>query len=525
MISNNAKGIHGRPYQSFDGVQAAPGDSQNGFCTHVSILFPTWHRPFLALYEQVLYDLIQYIASLWPAGSERDEYVAAATIFRIPYWDWAAVPPAGQSVLPDSVGGSAFIMVNGPNGEQEIENPLFSYIFKPLNTSQLPDPPVSISIINLYTSNRNKFDLYPQTMRYPTTEDSSAASQNNILAEEMDINAASFRGRLFNLFTNYHDYTDFSNEAWIPTVNPEGYDSIESIHDQIHGITGGGGHMSYIEYSAFDPVFFLHHAMIDRIFSMWQVINPNSYVVPEPSTYSTFTMTSGQTQDATTPLTPFFEDLYGTFWTSNSVRSTRKLGYAYPETAGSENITAQVIFAVNSLYGTTTASSKHQKREKGVVSGHLYREWIVNIRVEKNALTSPFFIHVFLGPVEPDSSTWATSPSLVGSHFIFTKSLSSTCRDCDPSQMVSGSIPITTFLLSLVDDGKLASPGPSDVEPFIMRNFQYRIKLANGTEVANCDVPSLKLSIVSADVTVPVDNWDLPKWGAMRGSMDVEMGS
>ena len=57
----------------------------------------------------------------------------------------------------------------------------------------------------------------------------------------------------------YNDYTTFSNEAWIADDNPAGYDSLESIHDQIHGLTGSGGHMTYIHYSAFDPLFWLHH--------------------------------------------------------------------------------------------------------------------------------------------------------------------------------------------------------------------------------------------------------------------------
>ena len=48
---NHLPGIHGRPYLPFDNVQATTGNGDNGYCTHVSILFPTWHRPYLALYE------------------------------------------------------------------------------------------------------------------------------------------------------------------------------------------------------------------------------------------------------------------------------------------------------------------------------------------------------------------------------------------------------------------------------------------------------------------------------------------
>jgi tyrosinase len=48
-------GIHGMPYKPWNGV----GSSTNwqntsrfgGYCTHSSILFLTWHRPYLALYE------------------------------------------------------------------------------------------------------------------------------------------------------------------------------------------------------------------------------------------------------------------------------------------------------------------------------------------------------------------------------------------------------------------------------------------------------------------------------------------
>lgn len=44
-------GMHGAPYISWNGVEAAPGASLSGYCSHSSVLFPTWHRPYLALYE------------------------------------------------------------------------------------------------------------------------------------------------------------------------------------------------------------------------------------------------------------------------------------------------------------------------------------------------------------------------------------------------------------------------------------------------------------------------------------------
>ncbi|RKF78107.1 Tyrosinase [Golovinomyces cichoracearum] len=139
----NIAGIHGRPFKSFDGVEPQPGNQNNGYCTHVSILFPTWHRPYLALYEQILYGTIQEIAQRYPAGVMRDRYSAAAVKFRIPYWDWAATRSAGEKILPDSIVQSSGINVNGPNGRQLIANPLYSYRFQPLDPAQLPNNPAS----------------------------------------------------------------------------------------------------------------------------------------------------------------------------------------------------------------------------------------------------------------------------------------------------------------------------------------------------------------------------------------------
>jgi tyrosinase len=80
---------------------------------------------------------------MFPEGEVRDKYTTAAQSFRIPYWDWAAAPAPGQSSFPSSVGGSPWIDADGPAGVQTIANPLFSYQFQPLNTTELPNLPVS----------------------------------------------------------------------------------------------------------------------------------------------------------------------------------------------------------------------------------------------------------------------------------------------------------------------------------------------------------------------------------------------
>jgi tyrosinase len=56
-----------------------------------------------------------------------------------------------------------------------------------------------------------------------------------------------------------HDYGDFS-------------DGLEEIHNGIHGWVGGRcGDMSNVALAAFDPIFWSHHCMIDRLFWLWQL--------------------------------------------------------------------------------------------------------------------------------------------------------------------------------------------------------------------------------------------------------------
>jgi tyrosinase len=52
--------------------------------------------------------------------------------------------------------------------------------------------------------------------------------------------------------------------------------ALEQLHDAVHGWTGG--HMGLVPVAAFDPVFWAHHCMIDRIWWLWQVRNGNANI-------------------------------------------------------------------------------------------------------------------------------------------------------------------------------------------------------------------------------------------------------
>ncbi|OTB08796.1 hypothetical protein M426DRAFT_7516 [Hypoxylon sp. CI-4A] len=525
-------GIHGAPALTWADVQPTPGNEHSGYCTHVSILFPTWHRPYLALYEQVLYNIVQFIASLYPPELQ-DRFQRAAVAFRIPYWDWAATPPDGVSALPLSVGGSPMVNISGPNGIQSISNPLFSYTFNPFNGSTFPDFP---------------YNVWRETKRAPRPVNSANATSNNsFVAHAFDVHLPSIQQRLYNIFANYPNYTTFSNEAWVPYNNNGTYDSIESLHDVIHTVGGGVyGHFAIIAYSGFDPLFWLHHTNVDRIFAMWQVLYNNSYVVPQSAVYSSHTTSPGQVEDVQTALTPFFVNETH-FWTSEMVRDHTVFGYTYADVANKSR--QEVITTINQRYGNfspasmlrdssvtrehsggqeTHLSQRSPPRVNGlswnsqsstrpsinaIFTNDKYREWIANIRVSKHAMRSSFSIHLFLGEVPSDASSWPVSPSLVGTLGVF-------AHRGTHGQMsrrkITGTVPLTSALVHMVTSGKIESLDVDNIEPFLKSNLELRVCLVNGTVVGAHEVDELKVQIVSSMVRAPKSEDELSEWGAIE---------
>jgi tyrosinase len=51
---------------------------------------------------------------------------------------------------------------------------------------------------------------------------------------------------------------------------------LEDQHNAVHGWVGGA--MGIVPIAAFDPIFFAHHTMIDRLWYLWQLRNPNGGV-------------------------------------------------------------------------------------------------------------------------------------------------------------------------------------------------------------------------------------------------------
>jgi tyrosinase len=171
----------------------------------------------------------------------------------IPWWDWSSDVSRSEGI-PEAFADETI------NGRQS--NPLYK------------------THINVPTSNP-PLDL--DTIRMP--------GRPSALPNNDDVN------RVLSL----SDFGDFNDE-------------LEDLHDRVHGWTGGT--MGRVATAAFDPIFWSHHCMIDRIWWLWQLRHGNS----------------GIPQDMLDMVLQPFN------LTVRSVLNIYKLGYDYASTQVFENI-------------------------------------------------------------------------------------------------------------------------------------------------------------------------------------------
>ncbi|KAF8523809.1 hypothetical protein JB92DRAFT_1518313 [Gautieria morchelliformis] len=560
--------IHGRPYIPFDGVGVK--GSFGGYCTHSSILFPSWHRPYLALFEQSLSKHVHEIAREYKDAADKERYLKAADRFRLPYWDWATEP-----TLPDIIAIQETVNVHLPNGSRaSIKNPLFGYYFNPVYSDfgdGLPD--------------EKTWEAWQSTYRYPTTTDAKAKSEPSLMQSTLKNNRLTLRDRTYNILTQIKDYGMFSHDASSGNEHPPaGFDSIEAIHNQIHGLTGRNGHMGVVDYAAFDPVFWMHHANVDRLFAMWQCLNPDAYVTPLKSEAGTFTRKPGEIENVESPLTPF-RRTPDKFWKSNEVRDTKVFCYTYPELSKLDSVPAEegrlrLSKDINRLYGPTVpaaqpvpkplappasvpapvgkgpsvpelsapgpqtaplpkATEKGPGSEKTTSSEHKpapvstsedqqsHHEWLANIAVEKYAVKSTFFVHIFLGDIDDDHKKWGIHPNLVGTHVVFANNAEFTgCERCrhahEKKKVVTGTIPLTGCLGTRL--GGIYNLAPDKVTPYLQKNLHWRVQKHDGSAVDLKDVPSLKVSVGHAVAELSQTAHGFTSWGDIQLHAKVTRG-
>ncbi|KAI2628284.1 Di-copper centre-containing protein [Xylaria nigripes] len=345
-------GIHGMPYAPYNGVGPVPGYSWGGFCPHQSPQLISWHRAYLALYEQVLGNEVQRLA-LEYTHDEASAYRDASQKFRLPYWDWALDPTLPPSTTQEN------IKVNGPNGELVLHNPLYNYRWQtyPLNSTQFPGQDNVGS--STTRAGNNGFD--PDLV-------------NGALSNATDM----IKDSVYRTFSAAASYDEMASMAGSGT-------SFESPHNMIHDFVGGT--FVALDLTAFDSLFMLHHCNLDRLAAIWTSIHSNDLIQTQPfNSQGLYSTAKGEPITADSPLKPFYQADGKSFHTGKTVATTEVFGYTYPDISGpNQGRRGKTIAKVNKMYGDLAVSSTSM------------RGWFVSIQVDRVDLPLPCSIDVYLG--------------------------------------------------------------------------------------------------------------------------------
>ncbi|PGH28693.1 hypothetical protein GX50_08562 [[Emmonsia] crescens] len=497
-------GIHGYPYVSWDGVEGLGGA---GYCSHGSTLFPVWHRPYLAMYEERIWRHAQSIANSYPPTT-RGTYQRAALGLRIPYWDWAKDPELPRSVIAPEFN------INTPQGMRTIRNPLYTYAVKPTAEEHFPN---------------DLLFKYPNTVRNPNLE---GVFQTEKIQRTLNANGALIRINTYQLLASETNYTVFSTDS----IKGQGgsNNNLENLHGLIHGSVGGHeGHMTYTPWSSYDPIFWLHHTNIDRIFAMWQALHPESYVQPLPNAGGDFMKRPGTWEDSKTPLAPF-RDANNEFYNAETSRSLRPFGYTYPEIKDwgvtPAQLSRNVRMAVNQLYNrpgdnnkkrstALTARAAHHhamikhKRMPNLAEdtlddlkklnfkvkeffedlgkfsltnfinlsiNNLEKQWVINIRANKFALPNAYNIHFFLSEPPEASCDWPYAPNLIGTFASFASSAGS---PANTTRNMYGQIPLSHVLAVVWNSKMILDLKDTTVLPLLENHLEWRVQDMTGKVV------------------------------------------
>lgn len=212
-----------RGYQHYAGIHGLP---LPGYCVHndaagilgnlqVGPLFLPWHRAYLYFFELALQD----------AGRD--------TTVTLPWWDWTT-DPALRSEIP---GAYAMQSVDGQ------PNPLYQGPIIDIPESQWEGARETLATATGITPG----PLPAVTFRQPGALPAAPPR----LPTQQEVNDA----------LSAPSYVDFSQR-------------IEQIHNGVHVWVGGT--MSEIPVAAYDPLFYAHHTMIDRLWWLWQLQHPGA---------------------------------------------------------------------------------------------------------------------------------------------------------------------------------------------------------------------------------------------------------
>jgi tyrosinase len=237
-------------------------------------------------------------------------------------------------------------------------------------TTTIANPLFQYSFTNADYRARYFVGFQAQTLTTLRNPADVRTSQNTVANANMINTYAARRQNTYNLFS-IPTFREFSNTAFTTGGTPNAWTSVESVHNQVHAAVGGStpgmqGHMSTVDYSSFDPIFWLHHVQVDRLIAMYQATHPGQVVTPQNAT-AVFArrLRPGDLDTIDTPLWPFRKP-NGNYFTSRDVSTASSIwqyGYEYAEVPLSfknrptADLRSFVIGRVNALYSPASLTS------------------------------------------------------------------------------------------------------------------------------------------------------------------------
>jgi hypothetical protein len=247
-------GIHGNTFKPGDPAVLCPTDptivaelANTGeplYCAHSVEPFIAWHVPYLYEFEQLL--------------NYYDQSLGEKSYIALPYFDIT------DDTYDYSFLNESHISILYNNKTHRIHNPLASAYFY-------------------------YHGIKTRVRRNGIVQGNTRANRSQL---------KTIRRQLYNTL-HAKTYEEFSSQLVFvgKSYKPYPYCPLETPHNSIHDLIGGeGGNMSYVDISAFDPLFWLHHANMDRFFYNWLLKHG-------PSVFSQKSLES--------TLAPFTPNIYG----------------------------------------------------------------------------------------------------------------------------------------------------------------------------------------------------------------------
>ncbi len=270
---------------------------------HMRPAFLPWHRQFLFMFENAL------------------QQVSGDPSVAIPYWDWTD-PAARRAIFADDF--------MGPDGVDTQQHAVTRGAFRRGTwVLHVLDPKQNDPL--QYTFLSRDFGSWPGIRSLPTKAQVNAAiSVPNYDVAPYDVSSSPAR----SFRNNIEGWRGFSGmtckEGLMIPEKIKGNTQPNRLHNAVHLWVGGaagptddnaGGTMT-LNTSLNDPVFWLHHANIDRLWSIWEAKHGNAYA-PVKTTGGMI----GQALDQ--PMWPWRQSGY--FVSPRSVLNIAPMGYAYEE--------------------------------------------------------------------------------------------------------------------------------------------------------------------------------------------------